>query len=109
MFHAAVKPRQARIILAKICYILYQGQIFTKQEATDLFFGVTKLFQSQEPSLRQMVYLVIKELCMLSDDVIMVTSSLIKDTQPKSEAAYRANALRALCKITDASLLLLIM
>ncbi|CAG8800775.1 7685_t:CDS:2, partial [Cetraspora pellucida] len=56
-------------------------------------------------ALRQMVYLVIKELSTIAEDVIMVTSSLMKDMQPKSDVIYRANAIRALCKITDASML----
>ena len=50
-----------------------------------------------------MVYLVIKELSTIAEDVIMVTSSLMKDMQPKSELTYRANAIRALCKIIDVS------
>ena len=50
-----------------------------------------------------MVYLVIKELSTVAEDVIMVTSSLMKDMQPKSELTYRANAIRALCKIIDVS------
>ena len=79
------------------------GGIFSRQEATELFFSVTKLFQSSEPSLRQMVYVVIKELSKHADDVLMVTSSLMKDMQPKSELTYRANAIRALCSVTDVS------
>lgn len=51
--------------------------------------------------LRQMVYLVIKELANIAEDVIMVTSSLTKDMNAKSDVIYRANAIRALCKITD--------
>lgn len=48
-----------------------------------------------------MVYLVIKELSTVAEDVIMVTSSLMKDMQPTSEVMYRANAIRVLRKITD--------
>lgn len=48
-----------------------------------------------------MVYLVIKELSTIAEDVIMVTSSLMKDMQPTSEVMYRANAIRVLRKITD--------
>ena len=51
-----------------------------------------------------MVYLVIKELSTIAEDVIMVTSSLMKDMQPKSEVIYRANAIRALCKIIDVNI-----
>jgi coatomer protein complex subunit gamma len=50
-----------------------------------------------------MVYLVIKELAHIAEDVIMVTSSLTKDMNAKSDVIYRANAIRALCKITDVS------
>jgi coatomer protein complex subunit gamma len=49
------------------------------------------------------MYLVIKELSGIAQDVIMVTQSLIKDIQSKQETVYRANAIRALCLITDVS------
>lgn len=49
------------------------------REATDCFFAMTKLFQSKDVVLRRMVYLGIKELSSLADDVIIVTSSLTKD------------------------------
>jgi len=48
-----------------------------------------------------MVYLVIKELAKVAEDVIIITSSLQKDMTTKSESVYRANAIRALAKITD--------
>nr|CAG8477160.1 7989_t:CDS:10 [Entrophospora candida] len=98
-------PRKCRLLLTKIIYLLYLGEPLATTEATELFFGVTKLFQSKDIALRQMVYLVIKELSTVAEDVIMVTSSLMKDMQPKSEVIYRANAIRALCKIIDASML----
>ncbi|KAK0830584.1 coatomer subunit gamma, partial [Friedmanniomyces endolithicus] len=51
-----------------------------------------------------MVYLVIKELSKEAEDVIMVTSSIMKDTAAVgSDVVYRANAIRALCRIIDAS------
>lgn len=50
-----------------------------------------------------MVYLVIKELANTAEDVIMVTSSIMKDTSVGSDVVYRANAIRALCRIIDAS------
>ncbi|RKP26583.1 adaptin N terminal region-domain-containing protein, partial [Syncephalis pseudoplumigaleata] len=106
VFNASpIKARQCRIILAKMIYVLYQGDVFATNEATELFFGITKLFQSKDPSLRQIVYLSIKELSTIAEDVIIITSSLMKDMQPKSEITYRANAIRALCRITDASML----
>jgi hypothetical protein len=48
-----------------------------------------------------MVYLAIKELATTAEDVIMVTSSIMKDMQPNSEVIYRPNAIRALCRIID--------
>lgn len=48
-----------------------------------------------------MVYLIIKELASSAEDVIMVTSSIMKDTAVGSDVLYRANAIRALCRIID--------
>jgi hypothetical protein len=50
-----------------------------------------------------MVYLVIKELSSVAEDVIMVTSSIMKDMQPNLEVIYRPNAIRALARIIDVS------
>ncbi|KAJ2159338.1 coatomer subunit gamma [Coemansia sp. RSA 552] len=100
-----IRPRHSRLLLAKILFLLYRGDTISTTEATTLFFSITKLFQCKDMSLRQMVYLTIKELSTISEDVIMVTSSLMKDMQPKSEITYRANAIRALCKIVDGSML----
>ncbi|KAI7862746.1 adaptin N terminal region-domain-containing protein [Spinellus fusiger] len=100
-----VNARKCRVLLTKIIYLLYLGEPFAAKEATDLFFNVIKLFQSKDTSLRQMMYLVIKELSGIAEDVIMVTQSLIKDIQSKQETIYRANAIRALCLITDPSMI----
>ena len=43
-------------------------------EATEVFFATTKLFQSNDVSLRRLVYLAIKEMSKIADDVIIVTS-----------------------------------
>ncbi|KAH0454873.1 hypothetical protein IEQ34_016797 [Dendrobium chrysotoxum] len=73
-------------------------------EATEVFFAVTKLFQSKDTGLRRMVYLMIKEISPSADEVIIVTSSLMKDMNSKTDM-YRANAIRVLCRITDGTLL----
>ena len=46
--------------------------VYEQKEATDVFFAVTKLFQSKDVGLRRMVYLMIKdnEICPSSDEVI---------------------------------------
>ncbi|KAL3269215.1 hypothetical protein HHI36_008297 [Cryptolaemus montrouzieri] len=65
---------------------------------------MTKLFQSKDVILRRLVYLGIKELSSIANDVIIVTSSLTKDMTGK-EDLYRAAAIRALCSITDGAML----
>ncbi|XP_019873559.1 coatomer subunit gamma [Aethina tumida] len=99
-----VNPRKCTPILTKLLFLLYQGEQLTVKEATDVFFAMTKLFQSKDVVLRRMVYLGIKELSSIADDVIIVTSSLTKDMTGK-EDIYRPAAIRALCSITDATML----
>jgi coatomer protein complex subunit gamma len=99
-----IVPKKCRLVLAKIVYLLYQGVALGEKEATDTFFSITKLFQNPDQSLRQMVYLVIKELSNSSKDVIMVTSSITKDMAARGELIYKPNAIRALVKITHPSM-----
>jgi coatomer protein complex subunit gamma len=75
-------------------------------EATEVFFGVTKLFTSDNASLRRMVYLFIKDVAETCDpdDVIIVTSCLTKDMLCDF-ALFRGNALRVLFRIIDAAML----
>uniref|UniRef100_A0A1D1YI63 Coatomer subunit gamma n=1 Tax=Anthurium amnicola TaxID=1678845 RepID=A0A1D1YI63_9ARAE len=96
--------RRCSQVITKLLYLLNQGETFTKIEATEVFFAVTKLFQSKDTGLRRMVYLMIKELSPSADEVIIVTSSLMKDMNSKTDM-YRANAIRVLCRITDGTLL----
>ncbi|KAH1072312.1 hypothetical protein J1N35_024640 [Gossypium stocksii] len=97
-------PRRCSQVITKLLYLLNQGETFTKVEATEVFFAVTKLFQSRDLGLRRMVYVIIKELSPSADEVIIVTSSLMKDMTSKTDM-YRANAIRVLCRITDGTLL----
>ncbi|XP_066994235.1 coatomer subunit gamma [Anabrus simplex] len=99
-----VNPRKCTHILTKILYLLNQGEQLGTTEATETFFAMTKLFQSRDVILRRMVYLGIKELSSTAEDVIIVTSSLTKDMTGK-EDLYRAAAIRALCSITDVTML----
>ncbi|CAH9079627.1 unnamed protein product [Cuscuta epithymum] len=96
--------RRCSQVITKLLYLLNQGEAFTKVEATEVFFSVTKLFQSKDIGLRRMVYLIIKELSPSADEVIIVTSSLMKDMNSRTDM-YRANAIRVLCRITDGTLL----
>ncbi|KAM0896208.1 hypothetical protein ACQ4PT_023337 [Festuca glaucescens] len=96
--------RKCSQVSIKLLYLLNQGETFTKVEATGVFFAVTKLFQSNDAGLRRLVYLMIKELSPSSDEVFIVTSSLMKDMNSKTDM-YRANAIRVLCRIIDGNLL----
>lgn len=70
-----------------------------------MFFSVTKLFQHKDVHLRRMVYLCIKEFIPSSDEVIIITSSLMKDMNSNNDL-YRANGIRVLCQIIDSQMLL---
>lgn len=54
-------PKKCCQLIIKLLHILTQGEPFTSKETTDVFFGVTKLFQSKDAHLRRMMYLFIKE------------------------------------------------
>ncbi|KAM9886290.1 hypothetical protein OXX69_013788, partial [Metschnikowia pulcherrima] len=61
---------------------------------------ISKLFQHKDSSLRQLVYLTIKELSSTSQDILMVTSSIMKDIQ-SGDLVYKPNAIRTLSKVLD--------
>lgn len=99
-------PRKCCQMITKLLFLLVKGESFSSAEVTEVFFGVTKLFQSDDCNLRRMMYLFIKEVAETCnpDDVIIVTSSLTKDMNT-GEDLYRANAMRVLAKIIDATML----
>lgn len=97
-----IQSRKCRNLLAKLIHLMALGETFPPDEATSLFFSITKLFQHKDASLRQMVYLAVKELSGTANDVIMVTSSIMKDVQ--NTEIYKPNAIRALVRIIDASI-----
>jgi coatomer subunit gamma len=45
-----ISPRKCRALLARVVFLLYLGESFNTQEATNLFFGTTKLFQNKDVS-----------------------------------------------------------
>eukprot|EP00957_Ditylum_brightwellii_P147067 11197879-Ditylum_brightwellii.AAC.1 len=110
IFHDPVavreNPRKCCTVIAQLLHLQNTGQHLSGQEATEVFFGVTKLFMSDDASLRRMVYLFIKEVAETCnpDDVIIVTSSLTKDMTCDVDL-YRGNALRVLTRIVDAAML----
>eukprot|EP01041_Mallomonas_annulata_P000651 gene651-1260_t len=99
-------PRRCCLLITKLLFLIVKGESFTSSEVTEVFFGVTKLFQSDDVNLRRMMYLFIKEIAETCnpDDVIIVTSSLTKEMNT-GEDLYRANSMRVLAKIIDATML----
>jgi len=99
-------PRKCCTVIAQLLHLQNTGQYLSGVEATDVFFGVTKLFMSDDASLRRMVYLFIKDVAETCDpdDVIIVTSCLTKDMTCDVDL-YRANALRVLVRIVDVAML----
>jgi len=110
IFHDSISvrenPRKCCTVIAQLLHLQNTGQFLSSTEATEVFFGVTKLFMSDDASLRRMVYLFIKEVAETCnpDDVIIVTSSLTKDMTCDVDL-YRANALRVLARIIDSAML----
>jgi len=99
-------PRKCCLLITKFLFLLVRGERFTSRELTEVFFGVSKLFQSDDVNLRRMTYLFIKEVAETcdQDDVIIVTQSLVKD-MTTGEDLYRANSMRVLAKIIDSAML----
>ena len=83
-----VNPRKCGQILAKILYMINRGENLGTREATECFFAITKLFQSKDQVLRRTMYLGIKGLAPIAEDVIIVTSSLTKDMTGMSIGIY---------------------
>lgn len=93
-----------RLVLINLLRLLNTNCEFSEVESTDTFFSLTRLIQSKDESIRQLVLLTLKEFILKAKDVIIITSTLIKDMQPSS-AIYRPNAIRTLIKILDAPML----
>mmetsp|Transcript_14599 Transcript_14599/g.31460 ORF Transcript_14599/g.31460 Transcript_14599/m.31460 type:complete len:945 (-) Transcript_14599:205-3039(-) len=100
-------PQKCCLVLAQLMALMQDtNQALQGDEATEIFFGVTKLFVSNDLFLRRMTYLFIKEIYERCDssDVIIVTSCLTKDMTCDVDL-YRANSLRVLCRIIDSAML----
>eukprot|EP00941_MAST-03F_sp_MAST-3F-sp1_P004176 g4176.t1 len=100
------EPQRCCHVITELLYLLYHGDRFTKAETSDVFFGVTKLFQSLDPNLRRMMYLFIKEIADLTaaEEVIIVISCLVKDMTSDNDLR-KANAIRVLSKIIESTFL----
>jgi len=99
-------PRKCCTVIAQLLHLQNTGQYMSSVEGTEVFFGVTKLFMSDDASLRRMVYLFIKDVAETCqhDDIIIVIQSLFKDVNSDADL-YRGNAMRVLARIVHADFL----
>jgi coatomer protein complex subunit gamma len=126
-----IDARRCVELIGSLLRLISRGDVLTPNECQDVFFGSTKLFQCPDERLRRMVYvapcfhslatrltcsplifahfalryLLIKELKPSADIVFIVTASLNKDMTGTNDT-FRSNALRVMCQITDAQMLL---
>eukprot|EP00667_Euglena_gracilis_P005674 EG_transcript_5712 len=101
---ASLDPKKCKGTLIKILYLLSMGESLATTEATELFFNTTKLLQSQDATLRRLVYIMVKELSTCAEHVFVASNTLCKDMNSTNDM-YKANSIRALRKITDSSML----
>ncbi|CUF48450.1 coatamer gamma subunit, putative [Bodo saltans] len=90
--------------MTKILYLLSTGTTFTPIEATDIFFGSTKLFQTDDQKLRRLLFVFLKELSGIAEQVFIASSSLVKDISSNNDV-NRCNAIRTLRKVTDVTMI----
>ena len=57
---------------------IFSGETIGQMEATGIFMTMSNLWQSDDPVLRRLVYLVIKEMSSSISNISIVTNSLIK-------------------------------
>ena len=97
------KPDLCCILISKVLYlVVVEGETLSSSEVTDVFFGATKLFQSQDVTITIEYSYVAK---VASNDLfVIVVSTLLKDLNSDNEL-FRANSLRVLSRILDVLLL----
>lgn len=101
---AHLNSKKCCTVLTKVLNMINSGERLTDQEWSDLFFGITRLFQSNNQDLRRLVYLAIKSLKVNESEAFVVISSLIKDMNSNNDC-YRANSLRVISKIADGTMI----
>ncbi len=80
--------------LSHLIYLMNQGETFYGEEISQIFFSVTRLLQTDDESLKRMIYIMIKEMKNESS-IYIVTSSLMKDIHNENPN-FRRNSLRTI-------------
>lgn len=94
-------------LLKNILFLSFRGlgeddsYSLTKEEATRVFFAVTKTYQCKDPNLRHLTLVSLKTLASLSDNVIIIISSLVQDISSNSSIILKGCAVRTLGHVLD--------
>lgn len=91
--------RQCQKVLTKLIHLFNRGEKFTDDETSSLFFSITKLFQSDDKTLKRLLYLAIKYM-KDTPSLCMITNCITKDIK-SNIANIKANAIRVLPLIIE--------
>ncbi|KAM3147047.1 hypothetical protein pb186bvf_000763 [Paramecium bursaria] len=86
------QDENSRKILVKLIYLANQGIYFSEWEVEQLFFRITKLFQSNNSRLRQMVYKTLK-IIMPQNHSHIILQFVVKDLNSDNQW-FRVQALK---------------
>ena len=92
--------------MCRLLYLLNKGEVFTETESTEIFFRACKLYQTQHPQIRKMLYYLLKEIRPKDTEVFMITSSLSRDLSSSENPYFKASSLRVMARILDPSMLI---
>ena len=99
-------PKECIPVMCKLLYLLNKGEVFTETESTEIFFRACKLYQTQQPQIRKMLYYLLKEIKPKDTEVFMITSSLSRDLSTSENPYFKASSLRVMARILDPSMLI---
>jgi coatomer subunit gamma len=102
---ASNNARDCIPVMCKVVYLLSKGESFTETESTEVFFRACKLYQSTQPTIRKMLYFLLKEIRPKESEVFMITSSLSRDLSTSENPHFKASALRVMSRILDPAML----
>lgn len=99
-------PKECIPVMCKVLYLLNRGEVFNETESTEIFFRACKLYQTQQPQIRKMLYYLLKEIKPKETEVFMITSSLSRDLSTSDNPYFKAAALRVMSRILDPTMLI---
>ena len=91
--------RKCQLVLTKLIHLFNRGEKFTDDETSSLFFSITKLFQSEDKTLKRLLYLSIKYM-KDTPSLCMITNCITKDIK-SNIPNIKANAIRVLPLILE--------